>query len=217
VIDFLDFALKAPASQRDNPTPGYWEHELRLVMKSLMARYFEQQRHYHTFTHIQNGFWTYGQLVGEAMRSTTFFAWAYHDSVYDPHAENNEERSARVFMDDNRIIGFCQEDAARVVDLILSTTHVGETNIVTDIDLAGLGSSLEVYQENTRRIRMEYNFVSDEVWAQGRTAFLKRFIARAEAGKLYHSREFSAAYSARALDNMREEVQSNGYFWLENQ
>lgn len=210
MIDFLDFPDKSPIIQQ---MPSY-QHEVRMLMKSLMARYFEPQRHYHTFAHIQYGFDQYGKLVGDAMRATTFFAWCYHDCVYDPHSSDNEERSARVFMDDNRIIGLAPEDAERVYDLIISTTHTGETNIITDIDLSGLGAPPEVYQENTRRIRIEYNFATDEQWAAGRTAFLKSFIKRAEAGTLYNTREFSAAYTQKALDNMRSEVESNGYFWL---
>jgi len=210
VIDFLDFPDKTPIILT---MPSY-QAEVRLLMKSLMARYHEPHRHYHTFAHIQYGFQRYAELVGDAMRATTFMAWCYHDSVYDPHADDNEDRSAKVFMEDNKILGFAMEDTERIVDLILSTTHTGETNVVTDIDLSGLGAPLEVYQENTRRIRMEYSFATAEQWAAGRTAFLKSFIKRAEEGTLYNTREFAAAYTARALDNMKAEVENNGYFCL---
>ncbi len=179
--------------------------DLRLgrVMKSLAARYIEPWRHYHVLGHISFGLREYFKFF-DKMEPTDFFAWLYHDCVYVPDRDDNEARSAMVFEEDNQRIGFDVADADKIVSLILSTTHVtGHTNIVTDIDLAGLGLPPEGYDENTRLIRMEYAFADDAMWRAGRTAFLKSFIAREQ---LYFSPQFAGAYTLQARENMSREL-----------
>ncbi len=198
ILKFTDFVRMAPSAGHGCP------HDLRLgrVMKSLAARYIEPWRHYHTLGHIQFGLREYFKLF-DKMEPTVFFAWLYHDCVYVPDRNDNEARSAMVFEEDNFQIGFETADADKIVSLILSTTHTAHTNIVTDIDLAGLGLPPEDYDENTRLIRMEYAFASDEMWKAGRTAFLTAFLARPQ---LYFSREYAGAYTLQARENMSREL-----------
>jgi len=167
-----------------------------------MNRYLEPHRHYHTLGHIQFGFSEYFKFF-DKMSPITFFAWVYHDAVYEPTRDDNEARSAMVFEKDNPVLGFDVEDADKIISLILSTTHTEHTNLVTDIDLAGLGLPPEEYDENTRLIRVEYNFASDEMWKAGRLAFLKRFLARPQ---LYFSPQFAGAYTLLARENMQREL-----------
>jgi len=198
ILKFNDFVRMSPSAGHGCP------HDLRLgrYMKTLMQRYLELHRHYHTLGHIQFGFGEYFKFF-DKMDPVTFFAWAYHDAIYDPTRNDNEARSAMVFEQDNFQIGFDVEDTDKIVSLILSTTHTGETNIVTDMDLAGLGSSPEQYDENTRLIRMEYSFASDEMWKAGRAAFLTAFLARPQ---LYFSPQFAGAYMLQAQENMSREL-----------
>jgi|SRR5208282_44742 len=196
-LKFIDFVRMAPSGHDHVSNP-----KLKSVMKSLAARYIEPQRHYHTLGHITRGLNDYFKFF-DVMDPITFFAWLYHDSIYDPQASDNEARSAMVFERDNPELGFSVNDADKIVSLILSTTHTIHTNLVTDIDLAGLGSSPEQYDENTRLIRMEYNFVPDDAWRQGRAAFLRTFLARPQ---LYFSPQFAAAYTLQARENMQREL-----------
>lgn len=189
-LKFTSFVMMAPG----NPPQS--------LMKSLAARYLEPQRHYHTLGHITNGLSEYFKFF-DKMEPTVFFAWLYHDSVYNPLRDDNEARSAILFETDNHEIGFNVNDGDKIISLILSTNHTEHTNIVTDIDLAGLGSSPEQYDENTRLIRMEYGFVNDEMWRAGRSAFLKTFLARPQ---LYFSPQFAGAYTLLAQENMRREL-----------
>ena len=204
VVDFRNFADMVPKNGQP-PSITWIDDPVRLTMKSLAARYLEPHRHYHTLAHVQQGYVEYFKFF-DSIDAVTFFSWAYHDSIYDPTRDDNEARSAMLFEEDNRVLRFGVEDVDKIIALILSTTHTANTNIVTDIDLAGLGSPAEYYDENTRLIRTEYNFADDEMWKQGRTAFLKSFVQRAEEGKLYHTREFAAAYTERARNNMLREL-----------
>ena len=202
VVNFRNFVDMAP---KKNGLPHGFPDDLRMVMKSLANRYLEPHRHYHTLGHIQYGYIKYFEFF-DAIDPVTFFSWAYHDSVYDPTRDDHEARSAMLFEEDNRVLRFGVNESDEIISKILSTTHTGATNLVTDMDLAGLGSSVENYDENARRIRTEYSFADDEMWKQGRSAFLKSFIQRAEEGKLYHTREFAAAYTQQARDNMSREL-----------
>ena len=198
ILKFTDFVRMAPSAGQGCP------HDLRLgrTMKSLAARYIEPHRHYHVLGHIGFGLREYFKFF-DKMDPVTFFAWLYHDSVYVPDRNDNEARSAMLFEEDNPEIGFDVKDADKIVSLILSTTHTGVTNIVTDIDLAGLGLPPEGYDENTRLIRMEYNFADDAMWKAGRMAFLTAFLARPQ---LYFTPQFAGAYTLQAQENMQREL-----------
>jgi len=203
ILKFNDFVRMAPRAGRCCPTDLKIGH----LSKGLMHRYLEPHRHYHTLGHIQFGFSEYFKFF-DKMDPVTFFAWAYHDAVYDPTRDDNEARSAMVFERDNPVLGFDVEDTDKIVSLILSTDHTEHTNIVTDIDLAGLGLPAEQYDDNTRLIRIEYNFANDEMWKAGRTAFLKRFLARPQ---LYFSPQFAGAYTLQARENMQRELDRLSY------
>ncbi len=201
-VDFQDFVDVTP---KKNGLPLGCPDDLRMIQRVLRDRYLEPQRHYHTLAHIQYGYIKYFEFF-DAIDPITFFAWAYHDAVYDPTRDDNEARSAMLFEEDNRVLRFGVNESDEIISKILSTDHTSVTNLVTDMDLAGLGSSVENYEENTRLIRTEYSFADDEMWKQGRSAFLKSFIQRAIDGNLYHTREFAAAYTHQAIFNMSLEL-----------
>jgi predicted metal-dependent HD superfamily phosphohydrolase len=174
------------------------------AFERLAVRYHEKHRRYHNFSHIQAGFREYQKFFEKAMPRNPFFAWAYHDAIYDPRASDNEERSAALFMEDSRELGIGIEDADHVAMMILTTTYkTNEGNIVTDMDLSGLGQPPDVYDNNVLRIRLEYDFVDNATWRTGRAAVLNQFLTRSP---LYHTREFAAAYTAQAHENIKREL-----------
>lgn len=192
--NFTDYMVLAPAAQKNAA-------DLYLQMGLLERRYNEPHRYYHTLGHIDNGYKQHEKFFGN-MDAVMFFAWTYHDGIYDPRASDNEERSAKLFLEDNAKIGFGMEDADRVAMYILSTAHLGEKNVITDIDLSGLGSSPKAYAKNTRLIRQEYSFVDDPTWKAGRSAFLERFMS----GPIYITPQFVAAYEEQAQANLAHEL-----------
>lgn len=176
------------------------------LIDALVLRYREAGRFYHNWQHIESGLETYRKFFDKIDR-TVFFAWMYHDAVYDPKAHDNEERSAKVFLKDNAVLGFNNEDADKIAMLILSTTHTGETNAVTDMDLAGLGADPATFTANTDLIRREYHFVDENTWRAGRAAILKQFLERAKAGTLYSSSAFIGAFTAQAQSNLAQSIE----------
>jgi predicted metal-dependent HD superfamily phosphohydrolase len=194
-IEFAQYASLAPSH-------GTRGDEIVSLALALMRRYNEPLRQYHNLGHIQRGYAEHEKFFGH-MDPVTFFAWTYHDAIYDPKAKDNEEQSALLFEKDNETLGFAAEDAQRISALIRSTTHTGEKNVITDIDLSNLAIPPSEYDDNTRKIRAEYDFLSDDAWHAGRRDFLVRFLA---AGPIFATPQFAAAYERQAVENMQREL-----------
>jgi predicted metal-dependent HD superfamily phosphohydrolase len=170
---------------------------------ALASLYSESRRRYHNLDHISCGYQMYRRFYDNTP-APEFFAWMYHDAVYEPGTPDNEVRSADMFLKDNAVIGFGVAGADRVIELILSTRHIGEKNVVTDIDLSGLGSKPEIYDEQVALIRMEYSKFSDAEWKTGRKVFLNYMLA---SGRIFVTPEF-LCFETPARENMCRELET---------
>jgi predicted metal-dependent HD superfamily phosphohydrolase len=173
--------------------------ELWIRMGALSRRYMEPHRRYHTLRHLDHGFLQHHARVG-AMKPDVFFAWAYHDAIYDPRAKDNEERSAELFLKDNELLGFSPDQADWIASLILGTKHTGMKSLITDIDLSILGADRPVYDNYVREVRGEYSFVSERDWRAGRTDVLIGFVTQ----KIFVTPEFASLEEPARLNLHRE-------------
>jgi predicted metal-dependent HD superfamily phosphohydrolase len=178
------------------------------VLGNLEKLYCEPGRYYHTLDHVQNGLKVHHELCTTPLSPIEFFAWMYHDAVYDTTASDNEQKSALVFMRDASSLGVSVDDSDRVVQLILATDPSAvPLSIINDMDLAGLGAESKVYDLNTANIRKEYNWVEPDVWNKGRRAVLLQLLQRPE---LYITEPFISKFTLPAIDNMSRELFSLG-------
>lgn len=161
--------------------PGADQSAVQAAFHELQEHYEGEGRYYHTMDHI-------GQML-EAQEC--YFPWAtreqilaifLHDLIYNAERPDNEERSAEAGSAMIRSLGVQEASAAQVASLILCTkTHQATTTQekeLCDLDLYPLGIPAADYQANTAKVRMEYAFVTDAQWAQGRTQFIDSFLAR---------------------------------------
>ena len=189
-----------------NRAPNPNKTEVFNLLTPLINRYHEPHRFYHNLPHITGGLDTYHQLSTESLSDSDFFAWAYHDFVYDPKLSNNEEQSAAMFMRDASILGFSMEEADKTAHTILSTNPAAEpVGIVNDIDFSFLGAPKEVYNQNIANIRKEYSWVRADVWRKGRVAVLNQILARP---KLFVTPLFHKKFETQARKNMKREILS---------
>jgi predicted metal-dependent HD superfamily phosphohydrolase len=160
-------------------------------MPSLVDRYNEPHRHYHTMQHIQEmhdlleetikaSFEIEGQPIDQSTYETLRLAIWYHDAVYDTSRDDNEERSldlAKSELTDRGVDPYIIEGVMR---LIHSTAeHVPQyqdEKILSDLDLAIFGS--DRYSQYVQQVREEYGMVSDDAWRVGRSGLLKKFLER---------------------------------------
>ena len=108
----------------------------------------------------------------------------FHDGIYDPLADDNEQRSADLARVACRRLGWTDPEADEVHRLILATAHhrcaEGDraAAVLLDADLAVLGADPSVYAEYVSGVRYEYAHVGEVGWRRGRTAVLRGLLER---------------------------------------
>jgi predicted metal-dependent HD superfamily phosphohydrolase len=171
----------------------------------LAGRYGEPHRAYHTLAHLEH---CLRELDGARDLAADFDAvelalW-FHDAVYDTHAADSEERSARLMAE---AVGRAGGSAAlrdKVAALILATRHAAEpedadARLLVDVDLAILGQPEDAFDLYEHQVRREYGWVLEPVFRAGRAALLKGFLARRA---IYATDQFRTMYEAQARANL---------------
>jgi predicted metal-dependent HD superfamily phosphohydrolase len=124
-------------------------------------------------------------------------AW-YHDVVYDPRRQDNEDRSADVAREALQALLLDSDRIVRVCDLIRMTKdHIApEKDIAAqwflDADLSILNGYPEDYERYSAEIRQEYAWVADEQYYPARRAVLQRLLDRPAIFGTPRQREFEA-------------------------
>jgi predicted metal-dependent HD superfamily phosphohydrolase len=179
------------------------------LFNQLVAAYSQQHRHYHTLQHLRECLAYFDAAASLARRPAEVeVALWFHDAVYDPRRDDNEERSAawagRSVVD----AGCDQATADRVQALVLATRHHApsedpDTQLLLDVDLAILGAAPARFDEYERQVRAEYAHVPQPQFRSGRAAVLADFLARP---RLYGTAAWHDALEARARENLRRAV-----------
>lgn len=149
---------------------------------NFKKRYAEPHRKYHTMQHIEEMLAIFNSrsrpLSIEQTQSVLWAIW-YHDAIYDPTAKDNEEKSAFLAIEELKDTG---ADISAISRLVCSTALHSprslDEEILSDLDLAILGSSPERYVEYAAQIREEYHFVPFEVYREKRSDILWSFLKR---------------------------------------
>lgn len=173
--------------------------------RSLVARYAEPHRAYHTLAHVDGCLAKFAEVrpLAEDPDAVEFAIW-YHDAVYDTKAKDNEELSAALAKDAAKKAGFPASFCRRVVALIMATKHAAvpkdpDARLMVDIDLSILGEDEATFDEYERRIRTEYVWVPKDAFAAGRSAVLRSFLDRRH---VYATWFFRYRYETRARANL---------------
>ena len=142
------------------------------------------------------------------MPAVTQLALWFHDAVHDGEAGRDEERSAELA--DARLTGHLgAREVDEVVRLVLVTTdHApmpGDAPgaLVSDADLAVLGSAPDRYTRYARQVRAEYAHVPDDAFRTGRAAVLRALL---EGGTLFRTPQAAALWEDRARANLAAEL-----------
>jgi predicted metal-dependent HD superfamily phosphohydrolase len=181
----------------------------RTEWAALVAAWSEPHRRYHDLAHLAAVLGIVGELAASATDpdAVRLAAW-YHDAVYDPRRDDNEQVSAararaglRGLVDEARL--------AEVERLVLLTAghdpEPGDADgaVLCDADLAVLASPPEGYAAYASAIREEYRHLSDEAFATGRAAVLERLLS---LPALYRLPAVAELWTARARANLTAEL-----------
>jgi predicted metal-dependent HD superfamily phosphohydrolase len=183
------------------------------VFERLRAAYDEPHRAYHTRNHILACL----EMLDEP--SVQACAWEpleveaalwFHDAVYDPHAQDNEEKSAALAHETMRDAGVAHDVAARVAEMIRGTRGHAPTPsagpdgaLVIDIDLSILGAAPDVFARFEEQIRREYQWVDEATFRAGRRAVLARFLSRTE---IYRTPLLRDRFEVQARQNLQRAI-----------
>ena len=162
----------------------------RTEWAAVVEAWSEPHRSYHDLTHLAAVLGLVAQLDASASdpAAVRLAAW-YHDVVYDPTRDDNEEISAQRARAGLRGL-VSDERLAEIERLVrLTATHHPEPGdddgaVLCDADLAVLASPPEAYVAYASAVRTEYGHLSDEEFTAGRIAVLEQLLALPELYRL---------------------------------
>jgi len=188
------------------------DHELATnLWLEIFTKYSEPKRHNHTIDHLEAMIANLNQVKANITDwDTTLFAVFYHDIIYKASSSTNEADSAKLAMLKLSEIGYTAERIAKCVNMILATksheySEDNDTNYLTDIDLAVLGSNQYDYQKYTEQIREEYTIYPDFMFNNGRKKALQHFL---QMEAIYKTEYFSKKYEKPARINIANELET---------
>jgi predicted metal-dependent HD superfamily phosphohydrolase len=181
----------------------------RTEWAAVVAAWSEPHRRYHDLHHLAAVLGTVAGLDAAAAdpAAVRLAAW-YHDVVYDPTRQDNEQVSAARAR--AGLVGLVPaERIAEVERLVLLTAGhdpaPGDANgaVLCDADLAVLAVTPEAYAAYASAVREEYRHLTDEVFTAGRIAVLEQLLA---LPALYRLPAVAAEWTPRARANLAAEL-----------
>lgn len=178
------------------------------VFSNLVQAYTNPNRHYHTLKHISYVLNTIQTLLAytQDLTAVELAAW-FHDVIYDTQSQDNEEKSADYASEILDSLGLPSICITKVKRLILNTKHHQaddiDSQVLLDADLAILAAEAVDYQEYANAIRLEYAWVSDNDYIQGRTQVLEKFLQRQ---RIYFTPQMYEKSEQLARENIQAEV-----------
>lgn len=176
----------------------------------LLEAYAHPARRYHNLHHLMDVLDHIDTLeaVTPDPAAVRLAAW-FHDAVYEPQRDDNEERSADLAtheLSGLQVSSGVVDEVARLVRL--TATHDPDVDdrdgaVLCDADLAVLGRDAKGYAEYADAVRQEYGFVEDATFRAGRAAILRRLL---DQPAIYRTAEGLARWESAARRNLTHEL-----------
>lgn len=205
-----DTVTGMPAVWRRDLPPGTDAVAADHVFADLVARWRQPHRHYHDLSHLGAMLAIIDRQAGWAddPAAVRLAAW-FHDAVYVPRRDDNEEASAALACSMLRRLGFTPKRVEEVARLVRLTQRHDpgpddcNGELLCDADLAVLADEPDAYRHYAHRIRLEYSHLPDPVFRAGRIGVLRRLLAMPA---LYRVPDLHQAWEQRARDNLQREL-----------
>ncbi|XP_046546672.1 uncharacterized protein LOC124256753 [Haliotis rubra] len=176
---------------------------------TIVNKYTEIQRHYHTLDHIADMFVCYNnwkQRLGNC--SAVALAIFFHDIVYDPKSSSNEQDSIQMFRDfahEAELDAYLRDATIQLIDATITHVAVGNRDLkfFLDFDMAVLGRPADGYSDYARQIQREYCHLDTATFNSKRAQVLQNFLAR---DHIFSTEEFTQLYEEKARSNMAREI-----------
>lgn len=178
------------------------------LRSELLTRWNEPLRRYHNETHLRAVLRAVDALEadGESFDGTAvrLAAW-FHAAVFDPTESENNDKSAEYA---GTALGPAApvEEVTRLVRLMGGhRIEVGDLNgaVLSDADLAVLGSDPDTYEAYAQDVRHEFAHVPGERFVAGRIAALEGLLERRS---IFQTRAGRDAWEKQAHANLNREL-----------
>ncbi len=141
----------------------------------VLQNYEEPHRFYHTTKHLLEVL-THLEKYEVLKDDELFLATVYHDAVYNPQANDNEEQSANLFLQHAKQTNLIQQQIKTIEQLILDTkSHIPsseKSKLLMDADLDILNQPLSKLIEYEHQIFKEFQYVDYSTYKSKRIEVL---------------------------------------------
>ncbi len=177
----------------------------RPIIYKLVELHSQPHRKYHNLHHIEECFEEFEEVKNKLHNplEVEIAIW-FHDAIYYPQRNNNEEKSATLL---GTLFKCPPIETSKVQRLILSTKrhhpYNHDSKYFLDIDMSILGKDPKRYREYTKQVREEFSMFSDTDFIEGRSVVLNNFLKRKS---IYNTTYFQKKYETQAIKNIKEEL-----------
>jgi predicted metal-dependent HD superfamily phosphohydrolase len=160
-------------------------------------------------SHIKALVSLYDEFRNDERDDAILFAIWYHDIIYDTRRNDNEDASADYAHRALGALWVAIDTIAEVEKMIRATKDHGGSHLSTagqlflDLDISILGAPSEVYNEYSRAIRTEYDWVPSLMYREARSGILRNFLQRQ---RIFFSEQISAKFEDQARRNLEDEL-----------
>ena len=193
-------------------TINNYDNELRVtapLWEEIAQAYSSEGRFYHNLDHLENML-SHLVRVKDKIKDwdAIILALCYHDVIYDPLKNDNEEASAALAEKRLSNLAISKATRRKVQALIIATkTHSQsddeDVNLFTDTDLSILGREETLYNQYSAAIRKEYLLVPDMLYIPGRIKVLNHFLAM---NQIFKTAYFNELLEVKARENLTQEL-----------
>ncbi len=183
--------------------------ETQPVLDELRIVYEHPSRAYHNLDHIHNMLkkLTESEKLAEHPHRIILAIW-FHNAIYNPARTDNEVKSAEFWI--RKMTPYLLEEPLKwgKMAILATINHFPnpdpDIQLLLDLDLASLGASWEVFQENSEQIRQEYIHVSNDDFRKGRKVFLEKMLKRP---RLFGTEHWHNLLEKQARNNMEKTLE----------
>lgn len=181
------------------------------VYDEVVRAYAEPHRGHHNLQHIlecQSMLDEFESKFQDSLAAS--LAFLFHDVVYDPKRNDNEEKSAMYFISVAQKANISEAAVQPIAELIRlskpgSKLVTNDQRYFHDIDCSVLGSGWSRYLEYAKGIEKEYLTVfSLSEYARGRADFLSGLLQKE---RIFETQEFHQLFDTRARENAKREIE----------
>ena len=151
--------------------------EIQHTVAELLDRWNEPHRMYHSLSHLQDLVQQIQQCddITTLQRDMLLLTALYHDIIYDPEANTNEEASAAFFLEASiDPLPFHWQIAYMIRDTAHHNPSSALSALFSEMDMAIVTRPYNDLLEWERGIHYEYSFLPIDVYIERRTAFLRQ-------------------------------------------